>query len=326
MFGNRINLSAEYYKKNTNDVILYVSLPIVTGVESAIDNAGKLSNEGFEFELTTHNTPRSSPVQWITDFNITTNTFNAIELGTDSIWMGNNILIEGIGLRFYAFERYPEVDSLTGYVKLVDQNGDGSISYGAAADRRTFGTPFPKFYGGITNTITFRGFDLNFFIQFVYGNQIYNSTRQFMEDLFVQSGLQIAVNNTKEAFDNRWLQTDVLDPEGNILWERNVHTSSPTTNFNGSNIDQREGHNGWIEDGSFIRLKTLSLGYTLPSALTKKIQMERLRVFFTGSNLLTFTRYSGYDPDVVGGGLGSGTDASAYPNPRILTFGINAAF
>ena len=147
-----------------------------------------------------------------------------------------------------------------------------------------------------------------------------------MEDLFVPSGLVVAVNNTQEAFDNRWLQADVKDEEGNILWERNVHTSSPTTNFNGANIDQREGHNGWLEDGSFIRLKTLSLGYTLPGKLTKKILIERLRVFFSGSNLLTFTNYSGYDPDVVGGGLFRGTDASAYPNPRVLTFGINATF
>jgi TonB-linked SusC/RagA family outer membrane protein len=326
LFENRVFLSAEYYKKNTDDVILYVSLPIVTGVESAIDNAGKLSNQGFEFNIASHNTGPSSQVQWTTDFNISTNSFNAVELGTDSIWIGNNILIEGLGLRMFAFERLPEVDSLTGYVKLVDQNGDGSISYGAAADRRTFNSPFPKFYGGIGNTITYKGFDLHFFFQFVYGNDIYNSTRQAMEDLFVPSGLVVAVNNTQEAFDNRWLQADVVDEEGNVLWERNVHTSSPTTNFNGSNIDQREGHNGWIEDGSFIRLKTLSLGYTLPPRISKRISMERLRLFFTGSNLLTFTNYSGLDPDVVGGGLSRGTDASAYPNPRVLSIGVNATF
>lgn len=326
LFENRIFMSAEYYKKNTNDVILYVSLPIVSGVESAVDNAGKLSNEGFEFNITTHNTDPFSQFKWSTNFNITTNKFNAIELGTDSLWLGNNILIEGIGLRLYAFERRPEVDSLTGHVVLVDQNGDGTISYGAAADRRTFGTPFPKLYGGITNNFTYKGFDLSFFFQFVYGNEIYNSTRQHMEDLFVPSGLVIAVNNTREAFENRWLQADVLDEDGNVLWERNVNTSSPTTNFNGASIDQREGHNGWIQDGSFIRLKTLSFGYTLPSSVTQKINMEKLRVFFTGSNLLTYTKYDGYDPDVVGGGLYRGTDASSYPNPRVLTFGINATF
>jgi len=326
LFSNRIFLSAEYYKKITNDVILDVQLPINTGVTSAIDNAGKLTNSGFEFNITSHNTQAVSPVMWTTSFNITTNQFNAIELGTDSLWLGNNILIEGVGLKFFAFERLPEVDSLTGYVVLVDQDGDGKISYGARNDRRTFGNPFPKFYGGISNHIEYRGFDLDFFFQFVYGNQIINNTRQSMEDLFVPSGLVVAVNSTQEAFDNRWLQADVKDEEGNILWERNVHTSSPTTNFNGGNIDQREGHNGWLEDGSFLRLKTLSLGYTLTGKLTKKILVERLRVFFSGSNLLTFTNYSGYDPDVVGGGLFRGTDASAYPNPRVLTFGINATF
>jgi TonB-linked SusC/RagA family outer membrane protein len=326
LFGNRIFLSAEYYKKNTNNVILDVQLPINTGVVSAIDNAGKLTNSGFEFNMTSHNTRAASQVKWTTSFNITTNQFNAVELGTDSLWLGNNILIEGVGLKMYAFERYPDVDTLTGYVKLVDQNGDGSISYGAMADRRTFGNPFPKFYGGIGNHIEYKGFDLDFFFQFVYGNQIYNSTRQSMEDLFVPSGLVVAVNNTQEAFDNRWLQADVKDEEGNILWPRNIYTASPTTNFNGANIDQREGHNGWIEDGSFIRLKTLSFGYTLPVKYTTKILMERLRVFFSGSNLLTFTNYSGYDPDVVGGGLFRGTDASSYPNPRVLTIGINATF
>lgn len=327
LFENRISLSAEYYDKKTNDVILYVSLPIVTGVESAIDNAGKLSNSGFEFNLSSNNLAPSSHFKWRTDFNITTNKFNAIELGTDSIWLGNTILIEGIGLKFFAFERLPQVDSTTGYVVLVDQSGDSAISYGAAIDRRTFGSPFPKFYGGMNHTFEYKGFDLSFFLQFVYGNQIYNSTRQAMEDLHVPSGLVIAVNNTQTAFDNRWLQADVEDEEGNILYKRNVHTTSPTTNFNGGNPDQLEGHNGWLEDGSFFRLKTISMGYSLPSTVMKKIKMDRLRVFLSATNLYTLTRYSGYDPDVVGGGfLSRGTDASAYPNPRVISVGLNAIF
>jgi TonB-linked SusC/RagA family outer membrane protein len=327
LFQNRINLSAEYYKKNTEDVILYVSLPIVTGVESAIDNAGKLTNSGFEFSLSTNNTAPNSAFRWTTDFNITTNKFNVVDLGTDSIWLGNTILIKGVGLEFFAFERQPMVDSTTGYVVLVDQSGDGQISYGAATDRRTLGSPFPKFYGGFGNNFQYKGFDLNIFFQFVYGNKIYNATRQAMEDLHVPSGLVVAVNNPQSAFDNRWLIADVKDEEGNVLWNRNVHTSSPTTNFNGGNPDQMEGHNGWIEDGSFIRLKTLTLGYTLPLQVVSKMKMNHLRVFFTASNLLTLTNYSGYDPDVVGGGfLSRGTDASAYPNPRIFTFGINATF
>jgi hypothetical protein len=219
------------------------------------------------------------------------------------------------------------VDSTTGYVVLVDQSGDGQISYGAATDRRTLGSPFPKFYGGFGNNFQYKGFDLNIFFQFVYGNKIYNATRQAMEDLHVPSGLVVAVNNPQSAFDNRWLVADVKDVEGNVLWKRNVHTSSPTTNFNGGNPDQLEGHNGWIEDGSFIRLKTLTLGYTLPLPVVRKMRMNYLRVFISASNLLTITNYSGYDPDVVGGGfLSRGTDASAYPNPRIFTFGINATF
>jgi TonB-linked SusC/RagA family outer membrane protein len=327
LFENRIALSAEYYEKKTNDVILYVSLPIVTGVESAIDNAGKLSNSGFEFNFTSNNTAPSSKLKWRTDFNITTNKFNAIELGTDSIWLGNTILIEGVGLKFFAFERQAMVDSTTGYVVLIDQSGDSAISYGAAIDRRTFGSPFPKFYGGINNTLEYKGFDLSFFFQFVYGNQIYNSTRQAMEDLHVPSGLVIAVNNTQEAFDNRWLQADVVDTEGNILYKRNVHTKSPTTNFNGGNPDQLEGHNGWLEDGSFLRLKTISIGYSLPTSVMKRIKMNNMRVFISATNLYTLTKYSGYDPDVVGGGfLSRGTDASAYPNPRVISVGLNAIF
>jgi TonB-dependent starch-binding outer membrane protein SusC len=332
MLDNRIYLSAEYYKSISDNLLLEVSLPITTGIYSAWNNAGKLTNTGFEFTVTTHNT--TGAFKWTTDFNIATNKLKVNKLITDSIHGGNTILIEGQGLNFYTYKRETYVDSLTGYVKLIDLNGDGQISYGGGdADKTVTGDPLPKFFGGITNTFRYKGFDLNIFFQFVYGNDLYNATRQSLEDLQLTPGLQVGMNSTREAFYNRYLSSDVKDAEGNVIYPRNIHTKYPTTNYSGSNIDQREGHNGWIEDGSYLRLKTLTFGYTLPAKILSKSRIRSARIYFSSNNLWTLTNYKGFDPEVstvtgegIGANLSIGIDAGAYPQSKTYTVGINVQF
>ena len=333
LFRNRLFFSADFYNRVSNGLLLDVSLPITTGVYSATNNAGEVTNKGFEFSFTSRNIV-TNDFEWTTDFNISTNKFMVNHLITDSLKAYNTMLIEGQPLNFFTYEREEYVDSLTGHVVLIDQNGDGKISYGGGNDDKTItGSPLPKFFGGITNTFRYKGFDFSFFFQFVYGNQLYNATRQTLEDLQVPPGLNVGVNCTQLAFDDRYLATDVVDEDGNIIWKRNVHTIYPTTNFSGNNIDQREGHNGWIEDGSYIRLKTLTFGYSFPKSWMNSIHLNGLRLYFSSNNLLTFTNYSGLDPEVntysgggTGGILSQGIDAGAYPQAKTFIFGLNVTF
>ncbi len=329
---NRIYFSADYYKRISDGLLLTVSLPITTGVGGAWNNAGKVTNTGFEFMITSRNI--TGEFQWTTDFNISANKFIANELIKDSLPGYNTLLREGHTLNFVTYEREEYVDSLTGYVKLIDQNGDGQISYGGGyEDKAVTGNPLPKFFGGITNTFRYKGFDFSFFFQFVYGNELYNSTRQTLEDLQVASGLTTAVNSTQKSFDNRYIKVDIEDEEGNIIYPKNKKTIYPTTNFAGNNTDQREGHNGWIEDGSYLRLKTLTFGYTLPEKWTQAIKINSARVYFSSNNLWTLTNYSGMDPEVstitgstIGSNLSPGIDAGAYPQAKTFTFGLNLKF
>jgi hypothetical protein len=291
-----------------------------------------VTNEGIEAALMTHNI--SGEFTWTTEFNIASNKFTVNELLADSIKGYNSILIEGQGLNFFTYEREPLVDSLTGYVKLVDQNGDGSIAYGGGNEDKTItGNPLPQFFGGITNTFTWKGFDLTIFFQFVYGNDIYNATRQTLDDYQVASGLSVGVNGTAQSFEGRYLKVDVIDDDGNILWPSNIHTRYPTTNYAGNNIDQREGHNGWIEDGSYLRLKTLTFGYSLPARWLSRVHIASARIYFSTNNLWTLTNYSGFDPEVstitgenIGANLSPGIDAGAYPQSKTFVFGFNMTF
>jgi hypothetical protein len=125
----------------------------------------------------------------------------------------------------------------------------------------------------------------------------------------------------------------VKDKDGNVIYPRNIHTKSPTTNYSGSNIDQREGNDGWIEDGSYLRLKTLTVGYTLPPKVLSYLKIISARIYFSSNNLYTLTKYKGFDPEVstvtgegIGANLSIGIDAGAYPQSKTYTFGINVQF
>jgi hypothetical protein len=141
------------------------------------------------------------------------------------------------------------------------------------------------------------------------------------------------VNSTQESFINRWLSRDVTDADGNVIYQKNIHTIYPTTNFSGNNIDQREGNSGFVEDGSYLRLKNVSLGYNIPSGYLSRIKLRTARIYISATNLLTFTKYTGFDPEVnsvsgsgIESNLGVGTDNGSYPQARTITLGLNMTF
>jgi TonB-dependent starch-binding outer membrane protein SusC len=332
ILNNRISVSADIFNRVTDKLILDVQLPVTTGVYSATNNAGKLTNKGYEFSFISHNTV--GKFKWTTDFNISGSKLKINNLISDSMKVGNNILIMGKDLQIFTYEREELVDSVKGFVKLKDLSGDGVVSYGGAnTDKNIFGSPLPKFFGGFNNTFSYKGIELSVFFQFVYGNKIYNATRQTLESLQVPSGQTLVVNSTQESFINRWLSKDVTDADGNVIYPKNIHTIYPTTNFAGNNTDQREGNSGFVEEGSYLRLKNLSLGYYIPTRFLNRIKIKTAKIYASATNLLTFTKYTGFDPEVnsvsgtgIESNLGIGTDNGSYPQARTYTLGINMTF
>ena len=190
-----------------------------------------------------------------------------------------------------------------GYVKYVDQNGDGKIT---TDDRTVIGNALPKWYGGITNTFSFYGVDFSFMFQYNYGNDIYNATR-----VFATQSRRGRVNMLAEVAD-RWR------PD-------NANNTVPVYDGYVTN----DIYSRFVEDGSFLRLKNVTLGYTLPSKLTKKAKISKVRVYASGQNLFCISNYSGFDPEVSTAGsnpMTPGLDWGAYPKSRIFTVGLDIQF
>ena len=209
-----------------------------------------------------------------------------------------------------------------GDIKWKDLNGDGKIT----EDDRTFiGNPTPKFEFSINNTLTYKNFDLNVFIGGVYGNEIYNQLARDLEAPMSNMGLLKTVSN--------FAQIAMYDPalgENNI---KNVYVANPgtlvprvsTANVNSNNrLSDR-----FVEDGSYLRIRNISLGYKLPENLVKRAHIQSMRVYVNLQNIYTLTNYSGYDPEIGSRGqdaLFSSIDYGRYPSPRIYTLGLNFNF
>jgi TonB-linked SusC/RagA family outer membrane protein len=323
---DRISATIDWYNKNTRDLLLDVQVPSTSGFQTQTQNLGKLQNTGIEFSLTSRNFV--GKFQWTTAFNIARNVNKITNLNGQIIAPGNRSRIlnearegEPIGVFFGA--KYLGVNPINGNALYLGQDGNPTESYNSAA-RQVIGNPLPDFFGGITNTLSYKGFDLNFFFQFVYGNDLYNQAGGFMSvngDFFD--------NQTKDQM-RRWRNPgDITDIPQARLFEGN-----------GARVSSR-----FVEDGSYLRLKTLTFGYTLPQEVLDKIGLRTVRVYATGQNLLTFTKYTGWDPEVSAGFNGldavairppfvnnqntniiQGADFYSPPQPRTIIFGINIGF
>ncbi|HJU75683.1 MAG TPA: SusC/RagA family TonB-linked outer membrane protein, partial [Gemmatimonadaceae bacterium] len=321
---DRITLTLDVYSAKTEDLLLSVSLPSTTGFNSQLRNIGSMKNKGVELSLSTVNVERSD-FQWRTTFNIAGNRNKVVDMGLqDSLLIGargagffnpgqTHILKEGkpIG-SIYGFHVLGlwqtgdacflrgAVNCTPGEYKIRDVNGDSAIT---AADRVILGNGDPKYYGGLSNSFAYKRFTLDAFVNFVQGNKVINAGAAY-------GCLAIGQANERDCVLNRWTpnNTNTTVPRANISRPRRLYSTL-------------------VEDGSYIRLQTLTLGYQLPAALLRGTQSARL--FLTGQNLWISTDYTGFDPDVnsMGGDARfGGTDIGAYPRTRTWNLGAAVTF
>lgn len=326
---NRIQVTADFYNKVTKDLLFNVSIPSQTGFGSAVTNVGSIRNRGLEFALNTVNL--TGRFTWRTNANIAfnRNTLLAIDGKLQGLTYGNTYFsaaLENASIQLQVgdalgnffgyrqigwFNSQEEVrsapthsQSFIGAKRFQDTNGDGRIS---ADDREIIGNSQPKFVYGFTNNFAFQGFDLSVFFQGVYGNNLVNTTRSTWEQT---GGLAGRDARPKDYVGNYWTPTN-NGPE--------VKYGIPGSNQSGLLTDRM------IEDGSYLRLKNVNLGYNLPMNKLKLKYIRSVRVYVSGTNLYTWTKYSGYDPEVnsLSGIEGAGYDRMAYPNVRTLLLGLN---
>jgi len=305
-FKNRITFSADAYYNHTTDLLLARPVPLSSGFGSMNANVGALENTGIEFELFTENIKRE--LTWNTSFNISFNKNNVLELYNDQPLTpgtrGNNAVIVGepIGV-FFMYESHG-VDPATGDLLIEDVNNDGVINDN---DRQVVGSPHPDYTGGLNNSLKYRDFSLSFFIQFTYGNEIYNGVRQYTENMTISNDNQLT------TVLDRWMQ-----PGDETYVPR----------LNGRYNNQITSH--YIEDGSYARLKNVTFSYNLPvDKLGIGNSISSARIYFQGENLYTLTSYSGMDPEVNYSGVSNitrGVDFFTYPQVRMYTLGINMKF
>jgi len=310
LFENRITFTADYYIKKTKDLLLSRPLPPSSGFSSVTENVGEVENKGIELSLSTTNLMNKS-VTWNTSINFSINRNKVTKLYNDQpiddLGRGSSRIEvgEAIGI-FYSYESLG-VDPSTGDIVYKDVNGDGQIT---AADRTKVGNPHPDFIAGITNTLSWKGFDMSVFLQMSYGNDVFNGSRLFLESL--QGG-----DNQLAVVNDRW-QTP-----GDITAIPDA-TSDPVRAANNNRVSSR-----FIEDGSYLRIKNLTVGYTFKKYITQKLKINNLRLYISSQNLFTFTNYSGLDPEVNYIGNNNsiiGTDFFTYPQARSFIAGLNLTF
>jgi TonB-linked SusC/RagA family outer membrane protein len=326
LFNGRISITADAYLKKTSDLLLNLTIPSTSGFSSAIKNLGKVENKGIELNIFSRNL--TGNFEWTTDLNFSTNKNTVLDIGgaaqifageVANIGQNLNSGIIKVGLPLGSFYGYisdgvyqtpEEIAALSdpqakkpGDRKYKDLNGDKAIN---DLDRAVIGTAQPKYFGGITNILTYKGFELTIFFQGVYGNDILNANRFELEYLN-------GTNNQDKDMLRRWTPT-------------NTNTDIPraTSTRPANRISTRQ-----IEDGSYLRLKNLQLAYNLSSSVLKMLKLQSIRVYVTGQNLATWTNYSGFDPEVNRFGQDNrsqGFDYGGYPASKAVLFGLNVTF
>ncbi|PKP13726.1 MAG: TonB-dependent receptor [Bacteroidetes bacterium HGW-Bacteroidetes-3] len=317
LLNNRITLTSDYYIKKTDEMLLKKRIPASTGFTTALLNVGAMENNGFEFTVNSKN--MVDELKWNTDFNISFNKSKITSLPGGSIQLGqlNN---DGRGLVAIAQEGQPlgtfygfvseGVDPATGFIKYKDIDESGDLSDG---DKTIIGNANPKFSWGMANDFKYKNWSLNIFFQGTQGNDIFNATRIETEGMY-------NANNQLTSVLDRWTTPGQITdmPRSDFAGEQNVKVSSR-----------------YVEDGSYVRLKSLTLGYTLPSDLVSKLSISNVRFYFTAENIITWTNYSGLDPEVSVYGrsgddslknIAPGIDYGTYPQTRDIIFGLNLSF
>lgn len=357
--NGKIQFTTDVYKNEGKDLLLGVAIPPTSGYTSQIQNVGSTTNKGVEFQISA--TPVSNKnFQWTSNFNLSFNRNKVTSLGPitelerSAGWQGsdgaNDYLVkvgQPVGLMYgfvtdgwYQIEDFdynattgaytlkagvPNATFITGPVrpgtmKIKDLDGDGNIS--VDKDRQVVGRAQPKFTGGWNNQFSYKNFDLSIFVNWVVGNDIYNANKiEWTESYYGNL-------NVLGVMKDRWTNIDaqgnrVTDPVELAALNANAKIWSPNSSNRFYLTDYA------VEDGSFLRINNLTVGYSLPKSIVSKAKMSGVRFYATVNNLATITGYSGYDPEVttrLADPLTPGVDFAAYPKTRTWVFGANINF
>jgi len=358
LFNSRIQLSADIYNNTTADLLVNAPIDVTNGYQSQIQNVGSTRNKGIEIQLS--GTPvQKKNLTWTTSFNISFNKNTIRNLGTyqnfylqNSGWLGSNFPADYIvrvgdpvgsmwGFEtdgWYTIDQFdyntttqvytlktgvPNNLSFTstppqpGVMKFKDLNGDSLIT---DKDRKIIGNANPKFFGGFNNQVEYKNFDLNVFVNFQVGGDIYNANKLEFSSGYTPNANLLAIMNDRWTNINAAGQI-VRDPVELAALNANAKIWTPSKQANSFIL-----HSWAVEDASFLRINNVTLGYTLPTSLVNKAKIQKLRIYATVNNLHVFTKYSGYDPEVStrrASGVTPGVDYSAYPRSRSFIFGVN---
>ena len=366
LLDDRLNFTVDIYDTRTKDLLFDTQIPYTSGESSVMMNIGSTRSRGLEFALNSVNI-RTRDFHWMTSFNmafnntVITRMANSDEIMIQSRWgnpqsAGDYMLKTGepVGLmvgyvgdgiygvgdfvydmsgattndRWVLKDGIPyddNLDPVPGMVKFKDLDGDGKIT---TEDRTIIGRAQPLFFGGFNNTFVYMGFDLSVFFNFTYGNDIYNATRMSASNMSLNNR-----NVVRSAFDGHFI---TVDENGRSLMDNpeklaDVNRNSWKPSVTGSG--DMDFYDEYVEDGSFLRLNSITLGYTFPSRWMTKISVSNLRIYASAYNLWTLTGYSGYDPEVnvtpdasANGNLTPGLDWGAHPRALSIVAGLNLTF
>lgn len=325
LYNDRIFFMYDYYNKNTDGLLYQIDIPYSSGFGSIQSNIGEFQFWGHEFTLQTKNLV--GDIKWSTDFNISFERNKAIKLGTNDTPIGgyNNqvdfnrtavgmplgmffgYVYDGVYMTQEEYNSQPKHSTSTvGTVRMKDVNDDGVID---VDDKTYIGNPNPDFIYGLTNSFNWNNFDASVVISGSVGNDIINATYEWTENID-------AVFNVRKEVADRWRSED--NPGKGVI----PRTLTGTTEL------FRYTNDRWVFDGSYLMVKNITLGYTIP--LKKNPYMRSARLYVSGQNLLTLTKYPGMNPEVSQGGAGGltnyGVDHTSYPVSRVYTVGINVSF
>jgi TonB-dependent starch-binding outer membrane protein SusC len=358
LFNNKVQLTIDAYKNSAKDLLLLVPIPSTTGYPSQLQNIGATTNTGLEIQLGA--TPlKKKNFTWSTNFNIAFNKNKVKSLGgvqeqtKNSGWQGTDgvddylvkvgqpigemygFVTDGwYGVDEFDYNATTKVYTIKpgiafngvygtpqpGMLKWKDLDGDGLIT--ADKDRKVIGHAAPKFTGGWSNQFSYKNFDLSVFVNFVVGNDIYNANKiEWTDGAFANL-------NTLDVMKNRWTNINatgqvVTDPTELRALNANAKIWTPVR------VQRWWLHSWAVEDGSYLRINNLTLGYSIPKKLMSKIKLANIRFYGTVNNLATLTNYSGFDPDVTSrrtDPLTPGVDFAAYPRAKTWLFGVNVTF
>lgn len=329
VFNNRLKLTADYYIKNTKDLLFNAILPTSSGFTSSVRNVGEMENKGFEFELASDNIV--GEFNWSTSFNMNFNRNKVLSLGKDGLGnpitridapgAGGNwfpLFLGEAGQQLYGFEiegiyqtdeeaiNNGEPNKTAGDYRYKDLDDNGIVN---SSDQKILTHLQPDFTFGFNNNFSYKNFDLSILMVGSVGNDIVNEFNKYY------TALTGNWNVTREAWENRW-----TGPGSGGTYAKASSNAINTVTFSAPN-------SLWVEDGSYLKFRDIKLGYKLPERVTDKLGLERFRIYVSGQNLITFTKYSHYDPEAAWEQAPvNGWDRGVYPSTKSVTFGLQVEF